>query len=160
MFVCLMMTTSLNNNMHYFTLCHADCNHIMQDVLDRFKSTLQSNNTLVESVTNLIDLSVSSLGTYTDMFLDAATVFNGRSARAIRQAWEAMYDCRDGIERLEKMSLVKVIDGILRVHDVIKAEAVKQADNANGKVMTRVWRPDQARFIAYSIAIWDAFRII
>jgi hypothetical protein len=70
----------------------------------------------------------------------------GRKAAVAVCAWEGMYS-HVGIKfkQLQECSLIKVVNGKLWLHDMIKAIAIKQAEADNQQCMTRIWRNDQVR---------------
>jgi hypothetical protein len=99
----------------------------------------------------LIQSSLQQLGydaddrvVYESMLIDAATVFYRRNAKAAVCAWRATDEYAEvKLQQLIDCSLVKVVDGGLWVHDVIKAIAVRKAHTENKQCMTRVWLPEQ-----------------
>jgi hypothetical protein len=78
------------------------------------------------------------------MLLDAATVCFGRDAHTVKCAWEAMYPPYV-FSQLLACSIVKVIDGKVWMHHVIKAIVIQKASAQYELRMTRVWQPDQVR---------------
>jgi hypothetical protein len=96
---------------------------------------------------DVVEQSVGDLRPYVlSMFLDAATVMYGCSEAHALCAWGGMHQSespqavRWGWAQLQQRSLVKVDEGKLWVHDVVKALAGERARVASP---TRVWRPDQ-----------------
>jgi len=58
------------------------------------------------------------------IFLDAVSVMDGRNSRAAHQVWDAWWEGAGGaaLDELQRRTLVSVDeDGLLRVHDIIRA---------------------------------------
>jgi hypothetical protein len=97
---------------------------------------------------DLVNSAVSQLGNdrgQKEIFLDAVTVLHGRNAEIAITAWRVNYKNAPLVfHQLVEHSLVKVVNGQLWVHDVIRSIAVRQAYAANQLCMTRIWLADQA----------------
>jgi hypothetical protein len=99
---------------------------------------------LVNSSLKQLSASKSDAASYKSMLLDAATVLNMHDATAAVCAWQASHKAAAyKFKRLLDCSLIKVVNGQLWVHDVIKSIAASTAHAENEVCMTRVWLPDQ-----------------
>jgi hypothetical protein len=100
-------------------------------------------------LTELVAKSLKVFGsdlTCRSMLLDAATVMYGGDIEAVVSAWEGMYKhAATRVQQLIESSLIKVVDGMIRMNGIIRAIAIKMADDGNDQCMTRVWRDDQVR---------------
>jgi hypothetical protein len=98
---------------------------------------------------DLVHLSLQGLPyPHRSMFLDAATVFYSQLEKTTRIVWAAMYGgartVDTAFEDLQKCSLLKVIEGRVTVHDV-----VRNATQSIAPMMEpdrRVWRADQVHY--------------
>jgi hypothetical protein len=117
-----------------------------QEILDSFErvGAMPGDTT---RYTNLVELSINGLiEPYKSIFLDAAIVFHGRPVAIAMCVWTAMYDDIDihaALQELQQRSLLGVVEGRLKVHDVVRSST---------KILTltlqpnkRVWRTNQVR---------------
>jgi hypothetical protein len=100
---------------------------------------------------HLIQLKLDMLNSdvHTAMFLDACTVFSGRSVEAVHAVWQTLYpqgDSLNGLQRLLQSCLVKIVDSSVTVQDVVKHIGIRLAEEHNRDTdATRVWHNDQVK---------------